>query len=89
MCWFSLLYIGGIRERLRCVTGYHIKQTYLPRQTFYSRVNRPASVGSPEPVDANLGPHTHYEADSRMEPESGHHPVDLSGLLQRLFESKV
>ena len=68
---------------------YHIKQTYLPYQTSYSQVGRPASVGSPEPVGANLDPYTHHEADSGIEPEFGHHLVDLSGLLQRPFESKV
>ena len=88
-CRFSLFHTSEIRERLECVTGYHIKQTYPPRQTTYSQVARPAPVGSLEPVGANLGPHTHYEADSRMGLGSGHHPVDLSSPLQRPFESKV
>jgi len=69
--------------------GLSYKINISATQTSYSQVNRPASVGSPEPVDANLGPHTHYEAGSGMELESGHHPVDLSDLLQRLFGSKL
>ena len=82
MCRFSSFDIGGIRKRLKCVMCYHIKQKYLPRQRSYSRVNRPASVGSPEPVGVNLGLRTHYEAESRMGLEFGHHPVDLSSPLQ-------
>ena len=83
MRWFSLFSIGGIEKRLKCVRCYHIKKTYLPRQTSYSRVNRPASVGSPELVGVNLGLRTHYETESRMGLEFGHHLVDLSIPLQR------
>ena len=82
MCRFSLFEIDGIWKRLKCVMCY-IKQTYLPRQTSCSRVNRPASVGSPELVGVNLGLRTHYEAESWTGPEFGHHPADLSIPLQR------
>jgi len=83
MCRFSLFDVGEIGKGLKCDMCYHIKQTYLPRQTSYSQVNRPAFVGSPEPVGANLGLRTHYEAESWMGLEFGHHPVDLSIPLQR------
>ena len=63
--------------------SYHIKQTYLLCRTSYSQATRPALVGSLEPVDASLGPQTHCEAEFSMGLESGHHPVDLSGLLRR------
>jgi len=39
-------------------------------------------VGPLEPVGANLGLHTHYEAGFWMGLEFGHHPVDLSSPLQ-------
>jgi len=83
MRWFSLVDIGGIREHLGCVTGYHIKQTFLPCRTSYSQAARPASVGSLELVGVNLGLHMHYEAECSMGLEFGHHPVDLSSPLQR------
>jgi len=51
-------------------------------------VARPTSVGSPETIGANLGPHTHYEADFGIELEFGHHPLNPSGPLQRPFEGE-
>ena len=80
---FSFFDIGGIGEHLKCVTGYHIKQTCLLCRTSYSQAARPASVGSLELVVANLGLHTHCGAEFWMGPEFGRHPVDLSILLQR------
>ena len=64
------------------------KTKYLPRRTSHSRVARPTSVGSPETVAVNLGRRTHYEANFEIGPEFGHHPVDLPGPLQRLFEGE-
>jgi len=83
LCWLSLFDIGGIGGHLGGVTGYHIKQTCLLCRTSYSQATRPALVGPLEPVGANLGLHTHYEAGFWMGLEFGHHPVDLSSPLQR------
>jgi len=83
MRWFSLFNIGGIGEHLECVTGYHIKQTCLLCRISHSQAARPALVDSLEPVGMNLGLHTHYEAEFLMGLEFGHHPLYLSGPLQR------
>jgi len=86
--WFSLFGIGEIGEHLRYVTGYQIKKTYLPCRVSHSRVARPTSVGSPDTAGANLDPHIHYEAHLWMGLDFDHHPVDLSGPLQRPFKSE-
>jgi len=86
--WSSLFGIGGIREHLRYVTGYHPKKTYLPCQTSHSPVARQTSVGSLEIAGVGLGSHTHYEAHFEMELEFGNCPVDLSNPLQRQFEGE-
>jgi len=83
MRWFILFDIGGIRDHLKCVTDYHIKQTYLLCRAPYSQAARSASVGSLEPVDAKLGLHTHCETERWMGLEFGHPPPYLSGSLQR------
>jgi len=84
MHWFSFFDIGGIWEHLKCATGYRIEQTYLLCQTLvYSQAARPALVDSLELVGANLGPHTHCEAEPWKGLEFGHHPLYLSGPLQR------
>ena len=82
MCWFTLFDIGGIGEHLKCITGCHIKQTYLLCRPSYSQAARQASVGSLELVGANLGLHTHYEAERWAGLEFGRHLVDLSNPLQ-------
>jgi len=90
MRWFTLFDIGGIRDHLKRVTGYHIKQTYLLCRAPYSQAVRSASAGSSEPVDVNLGLYTHCEAELWMGLEFGYHPPYLSGSLQRrLRVSKV
>jgi len=86
MSWFSLF--GGIGEHLEHIMGYHIQWMYLPYRTWYSRVARPTPVASLEMVDVNPDPHTHYETDLGIGLEFGHHPVDLSGPLQRPFEDE-
>jgi len=83
MRWFSLFDIGGIWEHLEFVTGYHIKRTCLLCWISHSQAARLAFVGSLEPVCVNLGLHTHYEAEFSMGLKFGHHPLYLSGLLQR------
>ena len=82
MHWFSSFDIGGIGEHLKCVTGYHIKRTYLLCRPSYSQAARQASVGSLELVGANLDLHTHCEAECWAGLEFGHHPVHLSSPLQ-------
>ena len=59
---------------------------YSPCRTSHSQVARPTSVGRLETVGANLDPHTHYEARFGIGLGFDHHPVDLSGPLQRQFE---
>ena len=73
---------------LEYVTGYHVKQTYLPCRASHSRAARPTSVGSPETAGANLGPHAYYEAHFGIGLGPGHHPVDLSGPLQTPFDGE-
>ena len=67
----------------RVCHGLSYKQTCLLCQTSYSQAAQPVSVGSLEPVGANLGLHTHREAELWMGLEFGHHPFYLSGMLQR------
>jgi len=86
LCLLSLFGIGEIREHLEYVTGYRIKKTYLSCRASHSRVARPTSVGSPDTAGANLDPHIHYEAHFWMGLDFGHHPVDLSGPLQKPFK---
>jgi len=83
MSRFSLF--GRIGEHLEHVTGDHIKRTYLPYQTWYSRVARPTPVASLEMVGMDPDPYTHYETELGIGLEFGHHPVDLSEPLQRPF----
>jgi len=83
MHWFSFFDIGRIGEHLKCFTGYHIEQTRLLCRVPYSQEAQPASVGSLGLVGANLGLHTHCEAELWMRLEFGHHHLYLSGSLQR------
>ena len=83
LCRLSLFDIGGVGEHLEHVTGYRIKKTYLSCRASHSRVARPTPAGSPDMADANLDPHTHYEARFGTRLDFGYHPVDLSGPLQR------
>ena len=63
--------------------GLSYRTCYLLCRTPYSQAAWPASVGSLDPVGANLGLHTHHEAEFWIGLEFGHHPVDLSSPLQR------